>query len=92
MATIRLLRRACSDLKAILEDLEDRGSEIAARFTAEFGRKGQALAQFPESGRMRPDLGEGLRSTLVSPYVIVYRIEGGRGGNPPSRAWEPRPG
>lgn len=31
------------------------------------------VAKFPESGTGRPDLGEGIRSTLVDSLVIIYR-------------------
>jgi toxin ParE1/3/4 len=35
------------------------------------------LAQFPESGRARPEFGPDIRSFVVSPYVLFYRpIEG----------------
>jgi toxin ParE1/3/4 len=38
-------------------------------------RRGQALGHFPEMGRLRPEIAPNLRSTLVWPYVIFYRVE-----------------
>jgi toxin ParE1/3/4 len=34
------------------------------------------LVRFPEIGRSRPEIAPNLRSTLVHPYVIFYRLEG----------------
>jgi toxin ParE1/3/4 len=41
-----------------------------------FEEKSQVLAQFPEIGRPRPEIAPNLRSTLVHPYVVFYRVEG----------------
>lgn len=35
----------------------------------------KALSHFPEIGRARPEFGRDLRSVLVSPYIVFYRIE-----------------
>jgi putative addiction module CopG family antidote len=65
-----------ADLDTILDDLNRKDPAVAARYAAEFEQKGHALAQFPELGRSRPEIAPNLRSTLVRPYVIFYRVEG----------------
>jgi toxin ParE1/3/4 len=76
MAIVRRTNQAEADLEAILDDLDRKDPAVAARYAVEFERKGLALAQFPEAGRIRPEIATGLRSTLVQPYVIFYRVEG----------------
>jgi len=76
MATVRRSPQAEADLEGIFDDL-DRGNPAAAsRYAAEFRQKSRALAQFPELGRNRPEIAPDLRSTLVDPYVIFYRVQG----------------
>jgi toxin ParE1/3/4 len=74
MATVRRSPQAETDLETILEDLQQRTPAVAERYANEFYDKGKALAQFPEIGRSRPEIAPHLRSTLVKPYVIFYRI------------------
>lgn len=52
-----------------------KGTAAVERYAAAFHEKGQALARFPEMGRVRPEIAPGVRSTLVFPYVIFYRID-----------------
>lgn len=76
MAVVRRSSRAESDLESILDDLDQKNPAVAERYATEFELKGRALAQFPELGRARPEIAPNLRSTLVSPYVVFYRIAG----------------
>jgi toxin ParE1/3/4 len=76
MAEVRRTPQAETDLEAILEDLQWKNSAAAERYATAFYNKGRALAQFPEIGRNRPEIAPNLRSTLVYPYVIFYRVEG----------------
>lgn len=46
---------------------------MADRFESDFEGKCRMLAQFPLMGRDRGDLAPQLRSTLVKPYVLLYR-------------------
>lgn len=34
------------------------------------------LADFPESGRARPEMGAGARSVVVGRYLVLYRVVG----------------
>ena len=76
MAEIRHSPQSEADLEAILEYLHQNQPALAERFATAFYEKGQALARFPEMGRPRPELAPNLRSTLVHPYVLFYRVEG----------------
>ncbi len=77
MADVRRSEQAEVDLEAILTDLIEKNPAIAKRYAVEFEAKHQALAQFPEIGRLRPEIAPNLRSTLVYPYVLFYRLEQG---------------
>jgi len=74
MATVRRSPQAETDLETILEELQQKNPDAAERYATAFYDKGKALAQFPEIGRGRPEIAAHLRSTLVAPYVISYRI------------------
>lgn len=76
MATVRHTPQAEADLEDILRALNQNYPATAERYAAEFERKGQMLAQFPEIGRSRPELAPNLRSLLVRPYILFYRIQG----------------
>jgi toxin ParE1/3/4 len=76
----RILRteRAEADLIEILVFLRSRNPKMADRFESDFEKKCQLLSEFPLMGRDRSDLSQRLRSSLVKPYVLLYRpIEDG---------------
>ena len=79
MADVRRAPQAEADLQSILADLDQKNPAVADRYAAQFAEKGQALARFPEIGRFRPEIAPNLRSTLVHPYVMFYRIVGNDG-------------
>ncbi|MGD9656346.1 MAG: type II toxin-antitoxin system RelE/ParE family toxin [Methylocystis sp.] len=37
-------------------------------------RKTKLLASYPQIGRARPDIGEGVRSAISGAYLILYRL------------------
>jgi toxin ParE1/3/4 len=76
MATLRRSPQAEIDLETILEELQKNNPSAAERYATAFYEKGRMLAQFPELGRLRPEIAPDLRSTLVHPYVLFYRIAG----------------
>ncbi len=58
----------------IAEDSMDRADEFVDRISAKF----EELAMQPGTGRLRPELANGLRSFPMKPYVIYYEaIPGG---------------
>ena len=73
MAAVEVAPHAAADVDAILIDLHDRsGRATADRRQAEFKAATRRLSSHPESGRPRPDIGLGLRSVLVDPYILIY--------------------
>jgi toxin ParE1/3/4 len=76
MAEIRRSPQAEADLTAILADLDQKNPRVADRYAAAFAEKADVLARFPEMGLSCPEIAADLRSTLVQPYVIFYRIAG----------------
>jgi toxin ParE1/3/4 len=76
MADVLRSPRAEADLDAILVYPQRTNPAAAERYATDFYDKGQALARFPEMGRLRPEIATNLRSTLVWPYIIFYRVEG----------------
>ncbi len=63
-------------MEAILEYLQRTNPAAAQRYATDFYDKARALARFPEMGHLRPEIAPNLRSTLVWPYVIFYRVNG----------------
>jgi toxin ParE1/3/4 len=76
MADVRRSPKAETDLETILNDLNQKNPAVADHYATAFDEKGHALARFQESGRQRPEIGPNLRSTLISPYVLFYRLAG----------------
>ncbi|MCW5725783.1 MAG: type II toxin-antitoxin system RelE/ParE family toxin [Maricaulaceae bacterium] len=63
-------------------DIEECGAYIAAdnleaglAFAERIHETAARLAQFPEAGRERPELGPGLRSFPAGNYLIFYRMQ-----------------
>jgi toxin ParE1/3/4 len=76
MAEVRRTPQAETDMEEILQYLNQNNPVVAERLATTFHEKGQALAQFPEMGRLRPEIAPNLRSTLVKPYVSFYPLDG----------------
>ena len=67
MADVQRTPEAEADLEEILEYLHQNNPAAASRYATAFYDKGRAIAQFPEIGRLRPEIVPNLRSTLVKP-------------------------
>ena len=63
---------AKEDLREILRYLRGHSRPAAERLAQAVKEQQGRLAKFPLLGRQRPDLGAGIRSTVVGDYVIVY--------------------
>ena len=48
--------------------------EIADKILRDIGTAAERLKRHPFSGRMRNEIASGLRSLLVHPHVIIYRV------------------
>lgn len=55
------------------EQVSIRGADLMIHGIEETLRR--VIARHPSSGRVRPELGQGIRSFPVLPYVVFYRIE-----------------
>lgn len=74
MARCRFTPLAKQDLKEINRFIALDNPDAARRFIALLKQKCQTLAEFPELGRSRDDLGIVLRSFPVGDYLIFYRL------------------
>ncbi len=76
MVRIDIGPSAEADLARIARDLRNQGRDrVADKLEAELGVVLHRLAAFPESGAPRPDLGQGVRSAAVRPYVVLHRYD-----------------
>src|SRR5579862_6787906 len=80
MAKIYLAPAAQRDRDAILKTIAvDRGVDWALEYVEGLRKKiERVLETFPEAGRLRPELGHGVRSYPYDTYVIVYRLARGQ--------------
>jgi toxin ParE1/3/4 len=77
MSEPQLSDRARDDLREIWYEVAGRRGEPAAdRTTTQILERCRSHARFPETGRSREDLGPGLRSFPVTPYVVFFRPAG----------------
>jgi toxin ParE1/3/4 len=72
--TYVLAPSAARDLEILWQHLADEASEaIADRVIDAISERCEILADFPEAGRLRPDLGPDVRCFPVEKHVIYYR-------------------
>ncbi len=68
-----LLGAAAADINAILDYLtKEAGPRIALRYALDFDWQLELITDFPGIGSLRPELGPLCRTTIVSPYIVVY--------------------
>jgi len=64
------------DIKGITGFIAEDSPSAAARFVESLFQAVERLADFPESGRMVPELGDpGIREVIRKPYRLIYRID-----------------
>jgi toxin ParE1/3/4 len=68
------LPQADADLDGIYAWLAQDDAAAAARIVKRIVARAQRLADYPESGRARPEIGDGVRSLIAGKYLILYRI------------------
>ena len=76
MKTIVLRPSADRDLDDIYDWIAADDPIAAERHVRRIVAAVERLAEFPESGRARPEIGEGARSLGVGRCLVLYRIEG----------------
>lgn len=73
MKKYRFTRIAQKDLTSIKNYIAEFNLSAARQFVDEVRAKCETLAQFPEMGRLWPDLIPPLRSFRIDRYLIFYR-------------------
>lgn len=71
----RRLPQAIADLDDIWFEIAADNPRAADRFAGRVYEAEGLLAEFPQLGEARPDLGPDLRKWTVGTYLIVYRID-----------------
>jgi plasmid stabilization system protein ParE len=72
---LRWSPEAIDDIQAIATHIECHSHWYASSVTARFVRIAENLAEFPESGRVVPELDEtDIRESFVYSYRLVYQI------------------
>ena len=66
--------QAETDVAEILEYLEERSPQAAELLAKAIDDRCSLLSQLPLMGRTREELAPGLRSVVVEPYVLFYRV------------------
>lgn len=75
MAEIVWTQRAQQDLKKIVEYIARDSKAYAQSFGLRLRSSADRLSDFPESGRMIPEVPErGIREVIVQSYRVLYRI------------------
>ena len=62
------------DLEEIIDYLEEHSPSSATSLADAIASRCEMLGQLPEMGRSREDLAPGLRSIVVRPYTVFYRV------------------
>jgi toxin ParE1/3/4 len=73
MSEPRLTRQAEVDLEEAWAYIAERNEEAADRLIEAIHERARFQARFPLTGRPREDLAPGLRSFVVSSYVVFFR-------------------
>lgn len=71
---IRRLPRAIRDIDEIWDWVAAEDMRAAERLAERITHATDRLADFPESGSPRPELGRDVRSIVVGRYIVVYRV------------------
>lgn len=74
MKNFRLSKAAEADLTDIWTYRAESGEELADKLIEEIVEQLIMLSSFPQAGRKRPEIKEGLRSFVVERHVIFYRL------------------
>ncbi len=78
MSGCKFTPEAIDDLRAILEHIARDSPQAAVRVVDSLEEHCKELVRFPEMGRCRKELADGLRSLPSGSYMIFYRVAQGR--------------
>ena len=74
MAQVRWTPQAADDLDAIAEFIARDSPHFASLFVADILQTVERLFDFPESGRIGPEIGNrSIREVILGSYRIIYR-------------------
>jgi toxin ParE1/3/4 len=75
VAEVRWTPQAADDLEAITEFIALDSAAYAAKFASDILETAAHLEEFPESGRVVPEIGQiQIRELLMGNYRIIYRV------------------
>ena len=75
MAQVRWTPQAADDLDAIAEFITEDSPHFAGLFVMDVLQAAERLADFPELGRIVPEIGErAIRELILGDYRIIYRL------------------
>ena len=74
MPLLKISQEAKSDLRRIYEYIKNDSPEMARLHNRQFLQRCRSLAEFPEIGRERNDILEGIRSFPIGEYIVLYRV------------------
>lgn len=72
---VRITRIARAEIGAAIEYLSNYSAKAAKKLSRELLSRRKRLERFPGIGRVREELGPGIRSWTVGEYVHFYRVE-----------------
>ena len=70
MKTYRLTPEAEADLDEITDYYRDKSPAYGRRLVGRIEQRCRHLASFPRTGKPRDQLGQGVRTSAVTPYII----------------------
>ncbi len=76
MSRLFITPLAEQDLRDILEHIAQHRPQTARKWYEVLREKCNLLAKHPESGELRPELADAIRSFSVNRWVIFYRFTG----------------
>ena len=78
MAQVRWTPQAADDFEAITEFIARDSSYFASLFAADVLDAVERVAEFPESGRIVPEIGDrAVREVVLGNYRVIYRFRAG---------------
>jgi toxin ParE1/3/4 len=73
MPVVRRTRQSYEDYLTNHAYIAQHSTEAAARVVRRFDARLVELAHAPGAGRLRPELGQNVRSSVVGVYILFYR-------------------
>ena len=68
---------ARGDFRQIVANLaRDAGPAVAKRYAEKFDANLVLIAEHPEIGVLKPELGSRIRIRVIRPYVLIYSVAG----------------